>query len=65
MRNAQAEDATPLKAQGYPAVNDLPPRPEKPGMTSDEQSKLKQDLIDARERAKTSQGKAGAKPKKP
>jgi hypothetical protein len=62
---ALAEDATAPKAGGYPAVNDLPPKPEKPGMTAGEQSKLKQDLIDARERAQTSQGKAGAKAKKP
>jgi hypothetical protein len=65
MRHALAEEATAPKAGGYPAVNDLPPKPEKPGMSADEQSKLKQDLIDAREHAKTSQGKAAAKPKKP
>jgi hypothetical protein len=55
MRHALAEDATTPKTGTYPAVNDLPPKPEKPGMSVDEQSKLKQDLIDAREHAKTSQ----------
>jgi hypothetical protein len=62
MRDVLAAGATP---GGYPAVNDLPPKPEKPGMTADEQSKLKQELIDARERAQPSHDKAGAKPKKP
>ena len=65
MHDALAEETTAPKAAGYPAVNDLPPRPETPGMTAGEQSKLKQELIDAREHAQTSQGKAGAKPKKP
>ena len=65
MRHALAEDATTPKTGTYPAVNDLPPKPEKPGMSIDEQSKLKQDLIDAREHAKTSQSKTPAKAKKP
>jgi hypothetical protein len=38
------------KAAGYPAVEDVPPRPEKPAMTADEQAKLKNELNAARDR---------------
>lgn len=55
---------------GYPAVEDTPPRPEKPAMTADEQSKLKKELSAARDRqAPDGKAKAGAaaraQPKKP
>ena len=54
------QQATTPKIGTYPAVEDLPPKPEKPGMTVDEQSKLKQELINARDR-QTPQAKARAK----
>ncbi len=38
------------KPTGYPAVEDVPPRSEKPSMTVDEQLKLKEDLTAARDR---------------
>jgi hypothetical protein len=51
-----------------PNVQDVPPKPEKPGMTVDEQAKLKKELNDARDR-QTPDVKAGAatrpKPAKP
>ena len=40
----------PPKAADYPAVEDVPPRPEKPAMTADEQAKLKKELSAARDR---------------
>jgi hypothetical protein len=40
----------PQKTTGYPAVEDVPPRPGKPAMTADEQSKLKKELSAARDR---------------
>jgi hypothetical protein len=65
----RAEDATTPKTGAYPAVEDVPPRPEKPGMTVDEQSKLKQELINARDRqtpqAKAKQDAPRQKSKKP
>ena len=47
---ALAEEAGRPKTTGYPAVEDVPPRPEKPAMTADELSKLKKDLTAARDR---------------
>ena len=47
---SQAEETARPKTTGYPAVGDVPPRPEKPAMTADEQSKLKKELIAARDR---------------
>jgi hypothetical protein len=40
---ALAEEPGHPKA-GYPAVEDVPPRPAKPAMTADEQVKLKKEL---------------------
>jgi hypothetical protein len=72
---SQAEEAARPKTTGYPAVGDVPPRPDKPAMTDDEQSKLKKELSTARDRQEGHQvvpkqipkGKsgAGATPAKP
>ena len=55
---ARAEELGRPKSNGYPAVGDVPPRPEKPAMTADEQMKLKQELSRARDR-QVPKGKAG------
>jgi hypothetical protein len=47
---ARAEEAGRPKSTGYPAVEDVPPRPEKPAMTADEQMKLKKELTATRDR---------------
>jgi hypothetical protein len=63
---SQAEEAAHPNAGGYPAVGDVPSRPDKPAMTTDEMSKLKKDLGAARDRqigkGKPSAGTAPAKP---
>jgi hypothetical protein len=63
---SRAEEAAHPKAGGYPAVGDMPSRPDKPAMTTDEMSKLKKDLGAARDRqvgkGKPSAGTAPAKP---
>jgi len=48
--DARAEATDHPKTTGYPAVEDVPPRPDKPAMTADEQLKLKKELIAVRER---------------
>jgi hypothetical protein len=49
----------------YPNVGDVPPRPDKPAMTVDEQSKLRKELTEARERQKSQlKLKAGEAPNK-
>jgi hypothetical protein len=48
LMDARAEAPTP--GQKYMPVEDIPPKPEKPAMTADEQSKLKKQLLDARDR---------------
>jgi hypothetical protein len=53
-----AEEQGHPKTTGYPAVEDVPPRPEKPAMTADEQLKLKKALSATRDR-QTSKGKSG------
>ena len=58
-----AEPGNP-KTTGYPAVEAVPPRPEKPAMTADEQLKLKKELSDMRDR-QLSKGKAGGGVGKP
>jgi hypothetical protein len=45
----RADGAEHPKTAGYPVVGDIPPKPEKPAMTADEQSKLKQELTAARD----------------
>lgn len=72
---SRAEETARPKTSGYPAVGDVPPRPEKPAMTADEQSKLKKELSAARDRQvpkeitkeATTKGKtnAGTRPAKP
>jgi hypothetical protein len=54
---ASAEEPGRPKTTGYPAVEDVPPRPEKPAMTADERLKLQKELIAARDR-QTTAGKA-------
>jgi hypothetical protein len=49
LMDARAEVPAP-KTTGYPAVEDLPPKPEKPAMTGAEQLKLKKELVAARDR---------------
>ncbi len=46
---ARAEEPGP-KTTGYPSLEDVPPRPEKPAMTADELSKLKKELNATRDR---------------
>jgi hypothetical protein len=48
--DARAEVPGPPKPTAYLPVEDVPPRPEKPAMTADEQSKLKKELATARDR---------------
>ena len=66
---ARAQEAGRVRAPAYLAVEDVPPRPEKPAMTTDEQLKLKKDLAAARDRQATkgttkgkSSGAGAAKP---
>jgi hypothetical protein len=47
---ARAEGPARPSTNDYPSVLDVPPRPEKPAMTTDEQSKLKKELNKARDR---------------
>ena len=55
---ARAEEPGRPKTTGYPAVEDVPPRPEKPAMTADELSKLKKELNAARDH-QAPKGKSG------
>ena len=67
--DARTEEPGRPKTTGYPAVEDVPPRPEKPAMTADELSKLKKELSAARDRhtaaGKARGGAARVKPVKP
>ena len=66
--DARAEVTDHPKTTAYPAVEDVPPRPDKPAMTADEQSKLKKALIAAREgqaKEKAKQDALRAEPAKP
>jgi hypothetical protein len=66
LMDARAEVSAAPKTSGYPAVEDLPPGRE--GMTADERTKLKSELIAARDRQAAPvkvQGSAAAKPVKP
>jgi hypothetical protein len=56
---ALAEAQWHRKTTGYLAVEDVPPRPEKPAMTADQQLKLKKELAATRDH-QTSKGKSGA-----
>ena len=55
----RAEAPALPKTTGYPAVEDVPPRPQKPAMTADELSKLKKELTAARDH-QAPKGQAGA-----
>jgi hypothetical protein len=54
----RAEEPGRPKTTGYPAVEDMPPRAEKPAMTADELLKLKKELSATRDR-QAPKGKAG------
>ena len=55
----------PSKTYGYLPVEDLPPAREMPVMTSDERSKLKKELIAARDRQAIAAKAQSAEPAKP
>ncbi len=57
---ALAEGPGRPKTRGYLAVEDVPPRPEKPAMTADELVKLKKDLAAKRDQALKGKSGAGA-----
>jgi len=57
---ARAEEPRRPKTTDYPAVEDVPLRPEKPAMTADELSKLKKDLTAARDRQTVGKTRGGA-----
>src|SRR5229473_343003 len=67
--DARAEATALPKTSVYPPVEDLPPKREKPAMTTDERSKLQKELITARDRqtsaVKAREGAARPKPIKP
>ena len=69
LMDARAEAPTPPKTSVYLAVEDLPPRREKPAMTPDERWKLQKELIALRDRqaaaGKARGGAARAEPLKP
>jgi hypothetical protein len=50
LMDLRAESPARPKTSGYPAVQDLPPKREKPAMTADERLKLQKELIAARDR---------------
>ena len=59
--DARAESPARPSTSAYPAVEDLPPKREKPAMTADERLKLQKELIGARDRqAPRAKAKAGA-----
>ena len=60
LMDARAEAPVPPKTSVYLPVEDLPPKPEKSAMTADERSRLKKELIAARDRQA-----ARAQPTKP
>jgi hypothetical protein len=68
LMDARAEVTNHPKTTAYPVVEDVPPGPNKPAMTADEQSKLKKALIAAREgqaKEKAKQDALRAEPAKP
>jgi hypothetical protein len=65
LMDARAE-AAPPNTSVYPLVGDLPPKREKPAMTTDERLKLQKELIAARDRqAPASKARAPAAPAQP
>jgi hypothetical protein len=65
LMDARAEAPMPSKANGYLPVEDLPPPREMPVMTPDERSKLKKELLAARDRQAVAAKAQGAEPAKP
>jgi hypothetical protein len=69
LMDARAQAAALPKTNAYLPVEDLPPKHEKPAMTTDERSKLQKELIAARDRqtssVKARGGAARPKPIKP
>jgi hypothetical protein len=63
--DTRAEEPGRVKTTGYPAVEDVPPRPDKPAMTAEEQLKLKKELTAARDRQATKGTSSGAGAAKP
>lgn len=62
--DARAEEPGRPKTTSYPAVEEVPARPEKPVMTADEQSKLKKELSATRDR-QAPKGKASGGARQP
>lgn len=63
--DARAQASARPKPNGYPSVEDVPPRPEKPAMTAEEQLKLKKELGAARDRQAPKGKSPGAGAAKP
>jgi len=53
LMGVRAESPARPRTSGYPAVQDLPPKREKPAMTADERLKLQNELIAARSPAQS------------
>jgi hypothetical protein len=65
LMDARAE-APARRTSAYPQVDDLPPNREMPAMTLDERSKLKNELIAARDRqAAAAKAQGGSPPDEP
>jgi hypothetical protein len=65
LMDARAEAPMPSKTAGYLPVEDLPPPRQMPIMTPDERSKLKNELIAARDRQAIAAKAQGNEPAKP
>jgi hypothetical protein len=65
LMDARAEAPMPPKTSAYLPVEDLPPRREMPVLTPDERSKIKKDLIAARDRQAAAAKAQGTEPSKP
>jgi hypothetical protein len=63
--DARAQASGRPKATDYPAVGDVPQRPEKPAMTAEEQLKLRKELGAVRDRQAPKGKSSGAGPAKP
>ncbi|WP_213740383.1 hypothetical protein [Bradyrhizobium sp. dw_411] len=66
LMDARAEVVAPAKTSGYLPVEDMPPDRQTPTLTTDETSKLKKELLAARDRqAVAVKGRDGAKQAEP
>jgi hypothetical protein len=65
LMDARAEAPMPPKTSAYLPVEDLPPQRDQPVMTPDERSKLKTELLAARDRQAAAAKAQGAEPAKP